>query len=633
MWNEKWVLIVYLIFFDQGFHLYLRLTNFNSYYSATNLKRMKYFLLLFFIGSGYSIYSQCMGNETAVNLGNDTTLCSGETLILSAPLGYDSYEWSNGSNSSGITVNGPNTYWVNGSVIGSNTILNGDFEGGTTAASNNFSTGYIIGTGGAWGLLSDPGTYGISTSPNYLHSNFYSCTDHTSGSGNMLVANGSGTAGSSVWCQTVTVNPNTDFIFSCWAMNVISDANISNLQFFINGVQIGNIFSTTPTGCEWLQFNDTWNSGSSTSAQLCIVNQNITGGGNDFALDDIYFAPICILTDTIVVSYDSYTVSAGPDLTFCENSSEVLIASSNEPTSVLSWSNGIVGDQTTPLASGVYTLTGTSASGCEVSDNATVTIIPMDWGIDQVTSIPADCASTTGIVNVTTSGNFDPAYPPIYEWSGPGAGNPTVFNGSNWTGLDVGWYYIDISSQGCHLNDSIEVFPTNPPVAVAVANPAIGYTPLAVNFQNNSLNANSYLWDFGNGSIINVNDLSAQNQVYNTGTYIVELIAYNGNCSDTTYVTIIVTEPVSLETSNVFTPNGDDVNDTFIFKTENIVKLNVSILNRWGQLVFQSDSPDFFWDGKINGLSAEEGVYFYIYTAVGAQNEQFEGHGFLHLEL
>ena len=248
---------------------------------------MKFILILTVLIIGNQIFAQCNGTEPQINLGNDTVLCNGETLDLFVQPIYDFYSWSTGSSNNSITVNSSGVYSVNASIIGANVILNGDFEGGNTAALNNFSTAYIPGVGGSWGILSDPGTFAISTSPNNVHSNFSNCPDHTSGSGNMLIANGSSTAGTSVWCQTVTVYPNIDYIFSCWAMNVISDPNISNLQFFVNGVQIGGIFSTTPIGCEWLEFNDVWNSGANTTAQLCIVNQNITGGGNDFAIDDI----------------------------------------------------------------------------------------------------------------------------------------------------------------------------------------------------------------------------------------------------------------------------------------------------------------------------------------------------------
>jgi hypothetical protein len=171
-------------------------------------------------------YGQC---ETfpVLDLGNDTLLCEGTTLTFQLPAGYDFHTWQNGSNSSTYTVTGPDTVILNVSNSTPNLVVNGDFEAGNSG----FTSAYIYGTGGAWGLLSSPGQYAIATSPNLTHTNFSNCPDHTpTGVGNMLVANGSSTPNTAVWCQTVNVSPNTDFIFSAWIGNALSDPNVSNLQ-------------------------------------------------------------------------------------------------------------------------------------------------------------------------------------------------------------------------------------------------------------------------------------------------------------------------------------------------------------------------------------------------------------------
>ncbi len=65
---------------------------------------------------------------------------------------------------------------------------------------------------------------------------------------------------------------------------------------------------------------------------------------------------------------------------------------------------------------------------------------------------------------------------------------------------------------------------------------------------------------------------------------------------------------------NVFTPNGDNVND-FLKPAEekNIVNINIQIYNRWGQIVYQSNSTSFSWDGKnIEQKNNVDGVYYYI---------------------
>jgi gliding motility-associated-like protein len=174
----------------------------------------------------------------------------------------------------------------------------------------------------------------------------------------------------------------------------------------------------------------------------------------------------------------------------------------------------------------------------------------------------------------------------------------------------------------------------NPPTAQITASPLTGYAPLPVSFTNGSSNGTSYIWDLGNNTNITVPDLAGQSTVYATpGTYTAYVVAVNGNCNDTAFVTIIVDEyippvivPVAIEFPNVITPNNDQVNDVFgPTSALNIASLEITILNRWGITVFKSSTS--LWDGKIDGKAASEGVYFYTYKAIGAQNEVLEGHG------
>ena len=89
---------------------------------------------------------------------------------------------------------------------------------------------------------------------------------------------------------------------------------------------------------------------------------------------------------------------------------------------------------------------------------------------------------------------------------------------------------------------------------------------------------------------------------------------------------------------NIFTPNGDGDNDFFIFDTEYTVILEYTILNRWGNTMFDqtidlsSGNTQLGWDGtSSSGTEAEEGTYFYKYFATGIDGTQISGHGFLQL--
>ena len=70
---------------------------------------------------------------------------------------------------------------------------------------------------------------------------------------------------------------------------------------------------------------------------------------------------------------------------------------------------------------------------------------------------------------------------------------------------------------------------------------------------------------------------------------------------------------------NAFSPNDDQINDTFKPKTcENIVEFHAYIFNRWGQKLFDWTDPAEGWDGKFNGSEVKEGVYFLLVKAKGA---------------
>jgi gliding motility-associated-like protein len=76
---------------------------------------------------------------------------------------------------------------------------------------------------------------------------------------------------------------------------------------------------------------------------------------------------------------------------------------------------------------------------------------------------------------------------------------------------------------------------------------------------------------------------------------------------------------------NAFTPNGDGANDVFrpVFPCE-VIFSNLKIFSRWGALVFEADTPDEGWDGRINGLDAPSDVYVWRveYEAVRSGQQQ-----------
>ena len=276
--------------------------------------------------------------------------------------------------------------------------------------------------------------------------------------------------------------------------------------------------------------------------------------------------------------------------------------------------------------------------------------------IDSLWSTNANCLPT-GSVHVDI---VAPSVPATYLWTSP---NALTFSGPDWQNINPGWYYITVTQAQCSVSDSVEVLLTAPPLAnFSVVAPLSNCQPAEFSFVNNSLNATSYNWTFGdgNGSAGNNPSHTYSNQTF--GTYTVQLIAFvDPLCASDTILTINLDvcaciDPTALNFNvlanvddgsciypfpeviapNVFTPNSDAENPTYFLSGKNLVSLELTILNRWGAVVFSKSSSDLInnnpaWDGKINGDLATDGIYFYIYKATGITNQVVEGHGFLHL--
>ena len=147
-------------------------------------------------------------------------------------------------------------------------------------------------------------------------------------------------------------------------------------------------------------------------------------------------------------------------------------------------------------------------------------------------------------------------------------------------------------------------------------------------------------WHFGDESIENTCDELVQHTYTEPGCYEPYLVVMNrdiSECRDTAFLDecVFVDKKSKLEVPNIFSPNGDDINDYFQVKAESLKSFNGIIMNRNGNIVFEwSDwkSEDAGWDGRINGSTkATPGVYFYIIEAEGQDGTPYSEEGSLNL--
>lgn len=94
-------------------------------------------------------------------------------------------------------------------------------------------------------------------------------------------------------------------------------------------------------------------------------------------------------------------------------------------------------------------------------------------------------------------------------------------------------------------------------------------------------------------------------------------------CSDTTIKTIEITDFYQFIMPNVFTPNGDGINDQLRPTTCGVLDYKITILDRWGNEKFRSETVGIGWDGRVDGYKADSGTYFYIAEVVDFTGERY----------
>lgn len=218
-----------------------------------------------------------------------------------------------------------------------------------------------------------------------------------------------------------------------------------------------------------------------------------------------------------------------------------------------------------------------------------------------------------------------------YEWFGNGIIDDDLGVALATPELDKGHqsYTFQVKDNlGCFYDTT---FLINGLVAKYDFEPKEGEAPLEVSFTVDSLDNGgeeslaTFEWNFyeihdtTNILISNVDIFSFEKP----GEYSTKLIVSYNQCS---FVHIaeeyVHVDSSLLEVPNVFTPNGDNVNDFFQVKSLSLLSFEGKIFNRWGKIVYEwTEWKDIEsgWNGKVlgQGKDAPEGVYFYVIRAVG----------------
>ena len=311
--------------------------------------------------------------------------------------------------------------------------------------------------------------------------------------------------------------------------------------------------------------------------------------------------------------------------------------------------NGIGQNSTTQLGPGGYALTINDVNGCSRVFDFTITY-PDELVFTELGTHPAYCRlysyqSGHGVVYAAASGS---GQNDSYLWTNLQTGATT--NNTTWGGLNPGHYQIlYTNSSGCTNTEAVTVDSLNPLADFEMTSPQFtsnyeGTAPVNVHFVNQSLyfaNPNNpgadttFFWNFNydNSNWIISHDLSETfDSTYGIGgIYDVCLVAINKNgCTDTLCKKLVIYDPLIFVPINIFSPDGDGVNDefSFDFRADAVSEFRCVIVNRWGVVITELNNITDTWNGTDrNGDKCQDGVYFYSYTGRADNSTPFEGQG------
>jgi gliding motility-associated-like protein len=306
-----------------------------------------------------------------------------------------------------------------------------------------------------------------------------------------------------------------------------------------------------------------------------------------------------VVTYNISISQSSLTTDLGADFEICN--SESVDLQSNYPNLNNLWSDGSTSSSITINLPGTYWLEVSDTCGNSSTDTVLVTSnnIAVNIGSDIVL-----CEGDSLVLNT----NIDNAN---HEWQDGSSG-------SSYTVVTEGVYYVDVNRNNCLASDTIKVDYQSAPIF------DLGPDSIICFGEETTLSTKKpfydHIWSTGSSTpTIIVNNAGTYSVTVSNecGQYSDELSISTKNCDCVFYV------------PNSFTPDDNQFNQEFkpIIDCE-LEEYNLLIFNRWGEIMFESNSIFTGWDGVYYRSKVKSGVYPYkiIYKISGEEKKEIIGH-------
>ncbi len=484
-----------------------------------------------------------------IALGPDTTLCPGATLLLETNIPGASVQWQDLSTGPSLLVSSPGLYWV---TVQLDACTNADTIEVAYAVMPSIWIGEDTTLCEGETLLLDAGPWGQS----------YQWQDHTT-SQTLLV-----TQPGSYWVEVM--------VDQC-ALRDSIDIGYLVISSFTLGVDtslcegVAMLLDVTTPGATYL-----WQD-HSTGATTTVTQ------AGQYWVDVV--VGTCQVTDTIEVQYiDTPPVDLGPDTHLC--SQETLTLDAIIPGASYVWQDGSTQSQLLVSMEGTYSVL-VLLDQCTVTDTIHISILDVpsiDLGND--TSL---CPGAT----LTLEANLPGVQ---YLWS----------DSSGSESLDVtqpGVYWLELSVGHCSTADTIVIIWAEALLFDLGADTVLcrGETLIL----DPGIEADVvYTWqNFSNASTFLVNE---------GGLYWLQVTDPCGQTSDTISIAMENCD-CHIYVPNVFTPDGNSINDLFLPQAScPVTTYQLSIFDRAGGLLFETRTWGTGWDGLVHAEYAQVGVYVFL---------------------
>lgn len=504
------------------------------------------------------------------DLGPDTTLCLGDSLLLTVSGAGTRYLWQDGTTLPSLWTQAGGLYWVevfDGFCYGRDSLSL--FSLYSEAVSLGPDTTICSGSP----LILDPGFPGTQR---IWQGNLFQASLQVDSTG---------------WYWVRVVAPLCEDIDSIF-VTVVQRPSISLPADTLNLCEGDSLFLGPATNDVGLRYR--WDTGEQDSAIW------LSGVGEKGVTVDNGF---CQQRETIWIKPLPRPVfSVGPDTSFCTGDSILLLPQPIR--GFVRWFGQPSSNEWWATEPGLYWAEQVRF-GCSHRDSVILTEVPVpmpDLGPDLVI-----CVDETHTLQLPVGG--------VYVWQDGQIGPTYEINQS-------GLYWVAASTSGCVGRDSLNVQQVATP-AVSLGRDTVFCEGESISLFPEPMVDTGIQANWQDGTSLPHLDVSRP------GWYWLEL---NNQICDPVRDSVFVAEiscdcPLFVPTA--FSPNEDGINDWFgTWGDCQPARFDLQVFNRWGLVVFQAQEQGQYWDGRYQGVSVPEGVYTwvlrYTYRARGGNKEHFQ---------